>query len=299
MSLRGRYLVTFLFTLSLVAAALVAAGRAAGAAEVGVDRRDPARFARDIVALRQAGWTLAELDIHYEQEIWSQPILRVTLVDQQRAHALRFDDAFVDDGERQVSYTRSSVPVPAELRVYADEEALFDTLAQGGVVEKMYEQCGVYTLVLAGAELEIDEHNWYVVKKSVQGASAGVALADELRTRLRGGAHLADVSESQAGVSFQLVAQSGLPQIIDARLDDAGRVVALEVRESPAAWSSGKLASEPKLLRAITRGKAVRRVVLTQNDNQMTRVRIDFAGGKSFVIDMADVAYPEGEGCGC
>jgi hypothetical protein len=294
MSPGSRYLVTFLFTLSLI---VLAVAGAAGAAERGAEHRDPARWAGDAVALRQAGWSLAALEtVSGDGAAGAEGAvdIRMTLVDPARGHAVRLDLSFADGGEHVVDYARSSVVVPEERRVYDQQDALFDSLAHGAV-QRLYEECGTYVLGLVDGDAVIDEYGWHVVKRSVSGKRAGAALAAELRSGLAAGAHVADVRESADGVDFVLVGDS--TQVIQARLDEAGHVVAIEVRESPGAWQSGKLTSEGKLARALAHGKAVRGVSLSMVEGT-ARVRIDFTRGKGYVIDLADLQYDD-EGCGC
>jgi hypothetical protein len=216
------------------------------------------------------------------------------MIDAERAHAVRLSLSFSDWGEHPLDYVRESVAVPGERRVYDQQDALFESLAHGAVL-RLYEECGTYVLGLVDGDAVIDESGWYVVRRTVSGKGAGAALAGELRTSLAAGAHVADVHESGNGVAFVLVGDSTLT--IDARVDAAGRVVGLEVRESPAAYSSGKLTSEGGLGRALARGKSVRGVELSMVDGT-ARVRLAFAKGKDYVIDLADMEYEE-EGCGC
>lgn len=303
-SLRARYLATFVFTLGLVAY-----GALAHAAEVGEDRRDPALFSSDAVALHAAGWSLAL--VAHEDDVGGvagSVATSVTLVDAGRTRAVRLELSFGAYGEQVSGYTRVSVPVPVERRVYEHQDALFDALAHGAV-QRLYDECGSYVLGLVDGDAELGEWDWYVVERAVDGKAAGSVLAQELRARLRAGAHLADVHETTGGIGFVLVddvrvsggasdadAPSGTT-VIDAHVDALGHVVAVEVRDAPSAWSGGKLSSEGRLARAL-RGRTVSRVSLSMQEDS-TRVRIDFTRGKGYVLDLADIEYEDSEGCGC
>ncbi len=290
MSRRSRFTVTFLFTLSLLALAFAHGGRAHAALR-GVEHREPARFAADAVALRQAGWSLALIESASDEGLVD---VSFTLVDAARSKGQRLTLQFAEWGERVVDYRRESVPAPEEQRIYAGQDALFESLA-GGAVERLYDECGTFVLELAQGDAVIDEHGWHVVRRTVSGKGAGDALVAELRAGLAAGAHLADVHESESGVEFVLVGTEYL--VVEARLDASGRVLSVEVRESPSSWSSGKLSSEKQLARALAKGKNLRGVELAVVDGT-ARVRLDFAKGKDYVIDLGDMEYEE-EGCGC
>jgi len=221
---------------------------------------------------------------------------------------VRLELTFGADGQQLTGYTRTSVPVPAERRVYEHQDALFDGLAHGAV-QYLYDECGSYVLGLVDGDADLGEWDWYVVERRVDGKQAGTVLAQELRSRLRAGARLADVHETSAGVGFVLVddvraTSGGAPgettsgtTVIDVHLDAVGHVVAVEVRDSPSAWSAGKLSSEGRLTRAL-RGRSVSRVSLSMQEDS-TRVRLDFTRGKGYVLDLADLVYEDDEGCGC
>jgi hypothetical protein len=302
-SRRGRYAVTFLFTLGLVAY-----GSLADAAEAGRERRDPALFSTDAVALHGAGWSLARVD-HQDDVggVAGAVATSLTLVDAGRTRAVQLELVFAGYGEQLAGYTRVSVAVPAERRVYEHQDALFDALAHGAV-QRLYDECGSQVLALVDGDAELGEWDWYVVERRVEGKPAGAALAHELRTRLRAGAHVADVQETPGGLGFVLVddaRSSGADDdrsassttVIDVRLDAAGKIAAVEVRESPSSWSAGKLATEARLARAL-RGRSISRVSLSMREDT-TRIRFDFDRGKGYVLDLADLVFEDGEGCGC
>jgi hypothetical protein len=105
------------------------------------------------------------------------------------------------------------------------------------------------------------------------------------------------MQQREGGVGFVFTGE--LPIVVDASLDPDGRVRALEVRETPRAWNYAKLKRERGLAFALGRGKAVRSVSVSR-DGDVTRVKLGFVGGTSFVIDMgADFEHDESEGYGC
>ena len=301
MCTRSRLVVTFVFTLVLAGFALAGAAHAAARTE---EHRDPARFSADAVALRQAGWSLADLAREGRED--GSVSLRFTLVDGARERAVRLDLEFAGYGERLVDYRRESVAVPEEARVYTGQDELFAELQRGAVV-RLFDECGGYVLGLANedAAVSVDEYAYHVVEQRVAGKDAGAALAAELRGRLAAGAHLADVSQDGASVAFVVTEDSEATRVLHATLDAAGRVVAVEVRRSPGSWQSGKLASEAKLARALARGQAIERVSVRDADGT-AKVELTFAPAKAkkkarpvaYVIDLADMVWEE-EGCGC
>jgi hypothetical protein len=295
-SLRTRYLVTSLFTLGLLAL-----GAVAHAAEAGDGRRDPARFTSDALALHAAGWTLADVG-HDDAPARGEGAVdaQLTLVDPARTHALRLSLEFVAYGDQLVGYTREDVAVPEERRIYDHEDTLFEGLAHGAV-QKFYDECGSPVLGLVGGDAALGEYDWHIVERRVEGDAAAAALGEELRRRLRAGAHVAEVHESEQGVAFVLVDEdadgASRTHVLEARLEATGRVLALEVSEAPSAWSSGQLSRPGRLTRGL-RGRTLSRVSLS-HDEGATRVRLDFTRGKGIVIDVADIVYPDDEGCGC
>jgi hypothetical protein len=302
MRTRSRLVVTFVFTLVLAGFALAGAAQAAARTE---EHRDPARFSADAVALRQAGWSLAELASEGRED--GTVSLRFTLVDGARAHAVRLDLEFASYGERLVDYRRESVAVPEEARVYGGQDELFEQLGHGAVA-RLFDECGGYVLGFANddAAVSVDEYAYYVVERRVAGKDAGAALAAELRGRLAAGAHLADVSQDGANVAFVVTEDGETTRVLQATVDAAGRVVAVEVRRSPGAWQSGKLASEARLARALARGQAIERVSLSDVEGT-GKVELTFAPAKgaarkakpkTYVVDLADMVWEE-EGCGC
>jgi hypothetical protein len=295
MRTRSRLAVTFVFTLILAGFAIANVAEAAGRAE---EHRDPVRFSADMLALHQAGWTLAD---------YAEPDdrLEYTLVDATRTHAVRLVLGFdFDNGDGEIAvedYRREAAAVPDEKRVYEQEASFFESLAHGAVA-RLEVDCGGYGLVLAGNEFAyLDSQSYHVVERSVRGKGAGAALTRELRGALTSGAHLAGLYQEDGVVRFHLV-DDAESHTIETELDAAGQVVAIEVRRHPSRYAAGQLSSEPQLARALTRGQAVTRIATSEVEG-VTKFELTLAprkGKKStrYVIDLADMVWEEEE-CGC
>lgn len=288
------------------ALALLAAGPEAVAETEPRPRAEPApgqAFARAVARFADDGFAVATVAAAAVDDRYR---LDVTMARGRRARRLSIQ--FDRDGQRPVSFRSRRVDVPDERRVYRFADELV-ALARGGAVSSLSAECGSFFAEGPAGGAAVDPFDYYVVERAARGAAAERLVAQAIGDRLADGYRLAALLPSgdvPAGATraVDIAFVRGGEDVVRIGVGDDGRVVAAELRYSPAAydaWAAG-YRDAPRLRRAVRRAGAVRALELESREGGEPRLTLRLRGGDAFVIDAADFEVDDADetiACGC
>jgi len=224
--------------------------------------------------------------------------LELVLTNGRRAELLSVE--LTPDVGEVLAFSRAPFDGAFEQRTYPGADALLAIVADGGVLD-VQSGCSSYfaSAHLGGADAYLEADDYYLVRDSVRGERAGERLAAWLGGELSAGAELVSVQPNTDGaaVDFELVEAGGdKPVSVRAEIDDAGRIVAAEVRER-GGWAERwqRYHGAGRLARTLRGRRAVRALQLHD-----ASVVLTLAGGTRYVLYQQDFEAREYEGdCGC
>jgi hypothetical protein len=276
---------------------------AAAATPRAVDAAPAQRFATDVSDRHGAGAHLRMVDV---VDDGAELSVELTLVD--AAGAERFVLLFDRDGERAMAYRHGAVPVPTGKRVYRFESELFEILERGAVAHLIGE-CQGYFLEGRAGGVSIDPDDYFEVIAVARGRDARRFVARVLADDLEDGVELAGVLAAAdvptgAVSAIDLLLFDGREEVLHVGLDGQSRVVAAELRWSPAAYASWAKSypNGAALAEALRRARFVDRLDLEVPADGEPRLRFGLPGAASYLLDTATFALAEDSedvGCGC
>jgi|GEM_PF-4101663 len=268
------------------------------------ERQPGAAFARAVTGAIDRGFELAAVDAVAVDDRYR---LDVTVA--KRRVARRFTLELDRDGERPVAFRARRVDRPAERRVYRFADDLL-ALVRGGAVTSLSAECGSFFAEGPAGGSAVDPFDYYVVERSARGRAAGRLVAQAIGDRLEDGVRLAALLPSGdvpagAARALDLAFVKGGEDIVHVGVDHNGRIVAAEVRYSPAAYDAwaATYRNAGDLRRAVRAAGAVRALEFDGRDGGEPRLTLRLRGGKVFIIDATDFAADddgdETIACGC
>jgi hypothetical protein len=289
-------------TLAL-AAALALGALALSAASAGVrapEARDPSRFAADVTALRDAGFTLRELSLETDADGLTTLVLILGHARKGGEVAERFEFVTGDWGERVIGYTRAPTPAPTHHRVYPAADELLEAFAEAeaGAAISINSDCGGWYLSIDGTDVFIDDLSYYEVVERWSSAAAQRALAQELRESLGEDFAISGLDSDQEArtVTVTLGSDHDGERELIIEHDAHGAIVAVERRDWPTSRSDARLPGSEALRKRLAKAKAIKVVSF---DGDGATLVLTPAKGKAVVLTGSDFIYPEEEGCGC
>ncbi len=256
-----------------------------------------AAFSAAVVERIDAGWRLAMIDV-----IDGGGELELEVVVAKARRAERLTLAFDADGDKPLAFRRHAIGAPREARVYDNGSELIGTLRRGAL-EALQAECGSYYVEGAGGGASVDPYDYHTVIAAARGDEAGALLRNAVAGALSEDAALAGVLPHARG--YDLVFVDAGEQIVHVELDDANRVIGVDVRLSPMAYHAWArtyrdAGSLGRALRTVKRVDSVRELRSDAGGEPRYELRLD--GGATFVLDVADFEIPddlEDFGCGC